>query len=196
MPGQVEQKREQLCVVRQESGASRGAQGELAARQDEERELQRLSRMVSKIRDLLKSAGPYITRQLVRRISWDASNILRRHHGRPVRAVAVVGGLRAWLEVKGLKRTFRQLSGGEQMAAALALRLALLRLNSGVDVAFFDEPTAHLDPERRDGLAEKIMQVKGFSQLFVISHDDTFERAAQSYVRIVKDEAGSHAEEG
>ena len=34
------------------------------------------------------------------------------------------------------------------------------------------------------------MQVRGFGQLFVISHDDTFERAAQNYIRIVKDEAG------
>jgi exonuclease SbcC len=80
------------------------------------------------------------------------------------------------------------------MSAALALRLALLREISAIDVAFFDEPTAHLDPERREGLAERITQVKGFSQLFVISHDDTFERAAQNYIRIVKDEQGSHQE--
>lgn len=91
------------------------------------------------------------------------------------------------LEVKGYKRSFQQLSGGEQMSAALALRLALLRQLTNISIAFFDEPTAHLDPERRDGLAEKIMQVKGFDQLFVISHDDTFERSAQNYIRIVKE---------
>ena len=80
------------------------------------------------------------------------------------------------------------------MGAALALRLALLRETSRIDVAFFDEPTAHLDPERRESLAEQIMGVKGFSQLFVISHDDSFERYAQNYVHIVKDETGSHWE--
>ncbi len=42
--------------------------------------------------------------------------------------------------------------------------------------------------------AEKIMQVKGFSQLFVISHDDTFERAAQSYIRVVKEGSTSRVE--
>jgi len=98
------------------------------------------------------------------------------------------------LEVKGQHRSFRQFSGGEQMVAALAVRLALLREISAVDVAFFDEPTAHLDPERRESLAERIMQVRGLAQMFVISHDDTFERVAQSYIRIVKDERGSHPE--
>jgi len=36
--------------------------------------------------------------------------------------------------------------------------------------------------------------VKGLAQMFVISHDDTFERVAQSYIRIVKDDRGSHPE--
>lgn len=45
-----------------------------------------------------------------------------------------------------------------------------------VDIAFFDEPTADLDDHRRDNLAEQILNVKGFSQLFVISHDDSFEQ--------------------
>ena len=99
------------------------------------------------------------------------------------------------LEVAGRKRTFAQFSGGEQMTAALALRLALLRGISAIDVAFFDEPTAHLDAERRDGLAERIVQVKGFAQVFVISHDDTFERVAHNYMHIVKDSAGSHVQE-
>ena len=48
-----------------------------------------------------------------------------------------------------LKRDFRQLSGGEQMAAAIAVRLALLKQVSNVDIAFFDEPTANLDEARR-----------------------------------------------
>ena len=81
------------------------------------------------------------------------------------------------------------------MGAALALRLALLRKLSSIDIVFLDEPTAHLDPERRESLAERITQVRGFSQLFVISHDDTFERVAQRFIRVVKDERGSHPEE-
>jgi len=93
----------------------------------------------------------------------------------------------------GRERTFKQLSGGEQMAAALAVRLALLREVSAVDIAFFDEPTANLDDHRRDNLAEQILRVKGFSQLFVISHDDTFERDTDNVVRVVKENGVSRA---
>ena len=47
-----------------------------------------------------------------------------------------------------------------------------------------DEPTANLDDVRRQALAQQIMNVKGFRQLFVISHDDTFEQATQNLVRV------------
>jgi exonuclease SbcC len=49
------------------------------------------------------------------------------------------------LNQDGRARTFPQLSGGEQMAAALAVRLGLLRQVSAINLAFFDEPTANLD---------------------------------------------------
>ncbi len=65
------------------------------------------------------------------------------------------------------------------------MRLALLREVSAVDVAFFDEPTANL--------AEQILRVKGFSRLFVISHDDTFERDTDNVVRVVKENGISRA---
>jgi DNA repair exonuclease SbcCD ATPase subunit len=74
------------------------------------------------------------------------------------------------------------------VATALAVRLALLKEVSAVDLAFFDEPTANLDDRRRDNLAKQILDVKGFSQLFVISHDDTFEQDTDHVVRVVKDD--------
>lgn len=70
------------------------------------------------------------------------------------------------------------------MSAALAVRLALVREMSNVNVAFFDEPTANLDSVRRELLAQQIMTVRGFNQLFVISHDDTFEQATQNLIRV------------
>ena len=61
------------------------------------------------------------------------------------------------------------------MAAALAVRLALLKELSEVNIAFFDEPTTNMDEERRRNLAQQIGRIKDFHQLFVISHDDSFE---------------------
>ena len=80
------------------------------------------------------------------------------------------------------------------MAAALAVRLALLREMSDIRIAFFDEPTAHLDDERRENLAAQISQIKGFHQLFVISHDDTFEGTTHHVLRISKENGISQVE--
>jgi exonuclease SbcC len=80
------------------------------------------------------------------------------------------------------------------MAAALAVRLALLQEVSTVDVAFFDEPTANLDERRRANLAEQILGIQGFNQLFVISHDDTFEQDTDHVIRVRKDDGVSQVE--
>jgi exonuclease SbcC len=90
------------------------------------------------------------------------------------------------LESGGYRRSFRQLSGGEQITAALSVRLALLRDLLRIDTAFLDEPTQNLDATRRENLAEQIQRLSGFSQLFVISHDDTFERLLQSVIHVEK----------
>lgn len=191
---EAREKSARLELVRQNLERLKALESDLAQKEAALEELDRLASLVADARDLLKKAGPYVTQRLVQQVSCEASafygDVIGDHSGR----LQWSEDYELSLEMKGHKRTFRQLSGGEQMSAALALRLALLRRISAIDVAFFDEPTAHLDPERREGLAERIAQVRGFAQLFVISHDDTFERAAQNYIRIVKDERGSRQE--
>ncbi len=70
-------------------------------------------------------------------------------------------------------------------------RLALLREMSSIDIAFFDEPTTNLDEARREALARQILNVRGFRQLFVISHDDTFEQATQNLIRVERVDGAS-----
>lgn len=85
-------------------------------------------------------------------------------------------------------RGFTQLSGGEQMTAALAVRLALLKHLSGTNIAFFDEPTTNLDSERRNNLAQTIPEVTAeFDQIFIISHDDTFDSMTDNIIQLKKD---------
>jgi exonuclease SbcC len=43
-----------------------------------------------------------------------------------------------------------------------------------------------MDELRRMNLAEQIRRVRGFDQLIVISHDDTFEQGLDSLVRLRK----------
>ena len=191
---QLANQRERRDGLQREVDRLQGLEETLQTRLAQREETLSLQRLLDEMRTLLHQAGPHITQQFVARISHQASSfycdIMNDYSGR----LSWSEDYELSLEVNGRLRGFQQLSGGEQMSAALALRLALLRHLSRIDVAFFDEPTAHLDPERREGLAEQIMQVKGFSQLFVISHDDTFERAAQSYLRVTKEDGISRVE--
>lgn len=82
------------------------------------------------------------------------------------------------------------------MSAALAVRLALLREMSQVDFAFFDEPTQNMDGERRSNLADQIRAVRGFEQLIVISHDDTFEHHTDNLIRLRKENEQTELEAG
>jgi exonuclease SbcC len=151
-------------------------QNTLAALRTQQETLGRQTAVLDTVRNLLRQSGPYVTQALIRQISAGATQIfgeLMQDFSRELQWQEDYG---ITLKVDGAERQFMQLSGGEQMSAALAVRLALVREISNIDIAFFDEPTANLDDVRREALAQQIMNVKGFRQLFVISHDDTLSR--------------------
>jgi exonuclease SbcC len=70
------------------------------------------------------------------------------------------------------------LSGGEKVAVALALRLAIAQMVSlnKLDFIILDEPTIHLDEERRKSLVNIISDffkegLGPLSQIIIITHD-------------------------
>ncbi len=146
--------------------------------------LGRQSDVLETVRQLLRQSGPFITQALIRQISAAANQIFGELMQDFSRELCWSEDYGITLEVEGVSRQFMQLSGGEQMSAALAVRLALVREISNIDIAFFDEPTANLDDVRREALARQVMNIRGFRQLFVISHDDTFEQVTQNLVRV------------
>ncbi len=200
--------REALTLVRQQA-ATVGAQLEAAeereaalsaeiARLDEVRaslreefrakeRLQGLSEATEFIRDTLKQAGPLVTESYLYNITIEANQLFREITGEAGRALRWTRDYEIVVEEGGYDRSFPNLSGGEQMAAALAVRLALLKQLSDIRIAFFDEPTVNMDAERRERLAQQIGQVRHFTQLFVISHDDTFEEAVDHVKHIPAD---------
>ncbi len=127
------------------------------------------------IRDTLKEAAPLVARNYVYLVSSEANLMYRDVTGNAERTLKWAEDYGIVLEEGGYERPFQSLSGGEQMVAALSVRLALLKQLSDIRIAFFDEPTTNMDAERRENLAQQIGQIRHFDQLFVISHDDTFE---------------------
>ena len=138
------------------------------------------------LRSVLQEAGPFVTKALVQQISYAANQLFGQIMEDYTRTLQWQEDYGITLEVDGRERAFAQLSGGEQMSAALAVRLALLQEMSAIAVAFFDEPTTNLDDTRRDALARQIVGVRGFEQLFIISHDDSFEQATEKLIRVEK----------
>ncbi len=165
----------------------------LTSKAEKEAELGRLEdvlRYVGRVRDDIRRVGDEVGRKMVDAIAHRATTIFHDVMG------GIAGEL-SWspqdyslrLQVGSSERLFPQLSGGEQMAAALAIRLALLQNLSTVRFAFFDEPTQNLDQTRREALAEQIsniQNIRGFDQIFVISHDDTFTARTDRVVRVTK----------
>ena len=144
-------------------------------------------RFVKFARDAYKKAGPRITERYVQRISHEADRLFRELLNRPNVGLEWTREYEIMVQEGAHTRRFINLSGGEQMCAALAVRLALLKVLADIDVAFFDEPTTNMDKPRRDHLAEAIANIKTFRQLFVISHDDTFEKVTENIILVERE---------
>ena len=150
-------------------------------------ELKEIKDFSTSIREWFKAAGPVITKALLATINSVANELFKEFLDEDAVRLEWKEDFDLVESTPQAQKSFSQLSGGEQMAAALAVRLAILRVLTNVDFAFFDEPTTNLDPQKRENLARCIKNIKGFKQLFVISHDDTFERYADHVVHFTKD---------
>jgi exonuclease SbcC len=137
--------------------------------------LKKVAEVTDFIRSTLKEAAPLVARNYVYHVSVEANHMFREITGAAECTLKWTEDYCIVMEQDGYERQFQSLSGGEQMAAALSVRLALLKQLSDIRIAFFDEPTTNMDSERRENLARQIGQIRHFDQLFVISHDDTFE---------------------
>lgn len=80
-------------------------------------------------------------------------------------------------------------SGGERVAAALALRAAIARLLAGsrLELLVLDEPTVHLDDVRRRELVPVLRGLGTIPQILVVTHDEELEAAADVIWRVRKE---------
>jgi len=173
-------------------------QEEFHAAEKEVNRLEKLAQVLHFVRESIRKAGPQIARRRVQAVSYSANRIFRQILLSTNRDGGADGssdpGTLNWdntyevtVRRSGDDLVFKQLSGGEKMAAAIAIRIALLSLmTSNLRLLFLDEPTANMDDARRNQLAEQIAHLEGLNQLFVITHDDAFERAAHHVLLVFK----------
>jgi exonuclease SbcC len=151
------------------------------------KELAADQRFATWIRENVRAAGPKMRDVITDRISERANQLFRTIRGQPAETLEWTSDYEIVVSDAGVRKSFETLSGGEQMAAALAVRLAILEQLSGIGVAFLDEPTANLDAEKKANLVEQLDRLDAFEQLTVISHDTTFETMTDYAVTVTKD---------
>lgn len=155
--------------------------------QTELKQTEKVRKFITFARKVYKEAGPRITERYVQTVSREADRLFRELLNRPNVALEWTREYEILVQEGAHSRRLVNLSGGEQMCAALAVRLALLRVLADIDIAFFDEPTTNMDRPRRQSLAEAIANIKTFRQLFVISHDDTFEQVTENVILVERE---------
>lgn len=150
----------------------------------EKERLEEISAATAFIRDTLKEAAPRVARNYIHHISIEANQLFREITGNGERSLKWTEDYAIMIDDAGFERPFVSLSGGEQMAAALSVRLALLKQLTDIRIAFFDEPTTNMDADRRENLAIEISRITHFDQLFVVSHDETFDNYVDNVIAV------------
>jgi len=85
--------------------------------------------------------------------------------------------------------TIDNLSGGEQIAVALSLRLAIANtlIGNKVECIILDEPTVYLDENRRAKLAEIFRKINSVPQMIIITHHRELEDVADTIINVTKE---------
>ena len=83
------------------------------------------------------------------------------------------------------KITFEQLSGGEQVSVAIAIRGTMTEYFTNSKFMILDEPTNNLDTERKKLLAEYMGEIlNNLEQSIIVTHDDTFREMAEKIIEL------------
>lgn len=159
--------------------------------QEEKRKLDRLSakiQLTESFREKIKNMGKEVSKSMLKEIEITATENFRKITGRGEKLIwsnedkdkysVYLLGDRGELK-------FEQLSGGEQVAVAIAIRGAMSTVFTSSNFSIFDEPTNNLDTERRKCLADSIGEIlKNLDQSIIVTHDDTFREMAERVIEL------------
>lgn len=150
-------------------------------REEQAKELIRLQaqeKILEKARQVLKNAQEPVARNLTARVASQAQAIYNSMSSEAAQFHWRSGDYSLSVTTVAGEKRFASLSGGQQMKAALAMQLALVKEFSTAGFCAFDEPTYGLDAESRVMLAEAIGKAQEeckFEQLLLVSHDQAFD---------------------
>ncbi|SHK61549.1 AAA family ATPase [Desulforamulus aeronauticus] len=149
--------------------------------------LQAEEKILEKARNILKDAQEPVARNLTARVAAQAQTIYNSMSPEAAQFNWRAGDYVLTVTTVSGEKRFASLSGGQQMKAALAMQLALVKEFSRAGFCAFDEPTYGLDAESRIMLAEAIGKAQEeckFQQLLLVSHDQAFDDKVEHALKL------------
>jgi len=166
-------------------------------------ELRKVSRKLQilfRVRKVLEELPSLILYETLRRLESQMTEIIRTFN-LSYTGVSVDPNTLEFkiLDPTGAEVSISQLSGGEQTAIALAFVVGLNKVLGGImGFLVLDEPTTHLDPERRKSLVQIIENavagITGVRQLVLVTHHEEVKDAADVLCNVYKADGSSKVE--
>ncbi len=186
--GKLEDRKSDLQDSRDELDDLKEKQDRKQSLETEIEEVRRDQEFARWVRNSLQQGAEDLRDLVTSEIGDRANTIYQQLRGNPTETLVWDKTYNLRVRVRGQNKPFDTLSGGEKMAAALSVRLSVLEQIASVGVAFLDEPTANLDQQKKQNLVAQLKDLDELNQLFVVSHDRTFESMTERTVELNKDE--------
>jgi exonuclease SbcC len=147
--------------------------------------------MLETIRTALREIQPVMRRSFVQRITQSANDYLKRLYGEAeLENFELTEDYQFIVTRAGYRRHARRLSGGQQVLASISFLMALSDVLSQLDFLILDEPTTHLDPNRRNELVNVLERLRRVPQLIIVDHHAELLEAADTRFQVTLNNEG------
>ncbi len=147
--------------------------------------------MLQTIRNAFREIQPAVRRNFVSRITASANDYLRRlYGGTEIENFEFSEDYEFIVTRAGHKRHAHRLSGGQQVLASMAFLMALSEVLSQLDFLILDEPTTHLDENRRKELVNVLENLRRVPQLIIVDHHPELLEAADTRFQVTLNNEG------
>jgi exonuclease SbcC len=147
--------------------------------------------MLQTVRTAFREIQPAVRKSFVAKITASANDYLKRlYGGAEIENFEFSEDYEFIVTRAGHKRHAHRLSGGQQVLASMAFLMALGEVLSELDFLILDEPTTHLDENRRKELVNVLENLRRVPQLIIVDHHPELLAAADTRFQVTLNNDG------
>ncbi len=141
------------------------------------------------LRNFYREVAPDLRARYIHQVSSIATDIFRKINKNPAyQAINIDEDYNIWVIRFGKREKIELLSGGEQVAAGLAIRFAISQVIGAIGLLILDEPTIHLDSQRQRDLVDIFDKNRFSNQMITVTHNEEFESLADQVILVERDD--------